>query len=142
MADNWVAVAMAINGRMAELGRKQREVIERSGLARQTVREVQHNRIQRHRSPHTLAAISRAVDWHPDHLAAVLNGRTPPELGEPSVRSADDIAGRLDAIEYRLNEIAENARSVKAVETRLSGLADELTATLERVLRGLGRRLR
>jgi hypothetical protein len=117
---------------MTELDRSQGEVIDRSGLAKQTVGEIQHNTKQRRRSPRTLEAISRALDWHPGHLAAVLEGRTPPKLGEPFVRSSDDIAGRLDVIEFRLNEIAEQARGIKAVENRLSGLSEEVEAAVER----------
>lgn len=129
---DWAAVATAINQRMTELERKQGEVVERSGLVKQTVSEIQNNTMQRRRSPRTLEALSRALDWHPGHLAAVLEGRTPPKVGEPFVRSADDIAGRLDVIEYRLNEIATQARGIKAVETRLSGFSEEIEAAVER----------
>ncbi|HEX5121518.1 MAG TPA: hypothetical protein VFW65_40575 [Pseudonocardiaceae bacterium] len=76
--------------------------------------------------------ISRALDWHPCHLASVPKGRMPPKWGEPVDRADKDIDGRLDAFEYRLSEIAEDARSIKAVETRLSGLAEELEVAVER----------
>jgi hypothetical protein len=131
---DWVAVATAINQRMAELDRGQGEVIERSRLAKATVGEIQNNTKQRRRSPRTLEALSRALDWHPGHLAAVLAGRTPPKVGEPYVRSADDIPGRLDVIEYRLDEVAENARGIKAVEARLSGFSEEIEAAVERTI--------
>ncbi|HEY1570295.1 MAG TPA: hypothetical protein VGG05_03050 [Pseudonocardiaceae bacterium] len=127
---SWVAVAVAINRRMVELDRKQSEVVRRSGLARQAVGEIQYNTIQPRRSPRTLEAISRALNWHPGHLTAVLEGRTPPELGEPFVRSAEDVTGRLAAIDYRLHEIAEDGRVIKSVETRPSGLAEELAVSL------------
>ena len=132
MTKDWAAVASAISQRMTELDRSQGDVVERSGLAKQTVGEIQHNTRQRRRSRRTLEAMSRALDWHPGRLAAVLEQRTPPELHEPFVRSADDVAGRLDVIEYRLGEIAEHARGIKAVETHLSRIVEEVEAAVER----------
>lgn len=134
MTGDWAAVATAINQRMAELDRSQGEVIKRSNLAKQTVGEIQNNTKQRQRSARTLEALSRALDWHPGHLAAVLEGRTPPRPGEPFVRSADDIAGRLDVIEYRLNAIAEQANKIAAVEARLTGFVDEIEAAVQRTI--------
>lgn len=131
MKKDWAAVATAIKRRMAELECKQSRIIQNSGLAKQTVGEIQHNTKQRRRSRRTLEGISRALDWHPGHLAAVLEGRTPPKLGEPFVRSTNDIVGRLDAIECRLAVIADQARGIKIVETRLSGLSKEVAAAVE-----------
>jgi len=131
---DWAAVATAINERMAELGRSQGEVIERSRLAKQTVSEIQNNTTQRRRSARTLEALSRALDWHPSHLVAVLEGKEPPNLGEPFVRSPDDIPGRLDAIEYRLNEMADQARIIKAIEHRLSTFSEDIEGAVERTI--------
>jgi hypothetical protein len=122
---DWTAVATAIKQRMAELECKQIGIIQSSGLAKRTVGEIQNNTRQRRRSRRTLEGISQALDWHPGHLAAVLEGRRPPKLGEPFVRSTNDIVGRLDAIERRLTEIADQARGVKTVEARLSSLSKE-----------------
>jgi hypothetical protein len=131
---DWAAVATAINQRMAALERSQGDVIERSRLAKQTVSEIQHNTTQRRRSARTLEALSRALDWHPSHLAAILNGQVPPERGEPFVRSPDDITGRLDAIEYRLTEMAEQARTIKAIENRLSTFSEDIEGAVERTI--------
>jgi transcriptional regulator with XRE-family HTH domain len=131
---DWAAVATAINERMAELGLSQGEVIERSRLSKQTVGEIQHNTKQRRRSARTLEALSGALDWHPSHLAAVLDGQEPPKRGEPFVRSTDDIPGRLDAIEYRLDKIVEQARIITAIESRLSTLSDDIEGAVERTI--------
>jgi transcriptional regulator with XRE-family HTH domain len=131
---DWAAVATAINERMAELGLSQGEVIERSRLSKQTVGEIQHNTKQRRRSARTLEALSGALDWHASHLAAVLAGQEPPKRGEPFVRSTDDIPGRLDAIEYRLDKIVEQARIITAIEGRLSTLSDDIESAVERTI--------
>src|SRR4051812_34268380 len=92
---------------MDELGLNQRELIERSQVSRATVGEIRRNEAQRRRSARTLEALSIALDWHPQHLSAVLQGRHIPQLGEPVARSDDDIPGRLAAIEYMLQQIAK-----------------------------------
>jgi len=119
---------------MAELGLSQGDVIERSRLSKQTVGEIQNNTKQRRRSARTLEALSGALNWHPSHLAAVLGGQEPPERGEPFVRSPDDIPGRLDAIEYRLNEMADQARIIKAIEHRLSTFSEDIEGAVERTI--------
>lgn len=110
MAADWDAVATAINQRMKELAIDQMELIKRSRLAKQTVSEIQNNSKQRNRSPRTLEDMSAALDWHRGYLAAVLDGRIPPAPDEPHVRSADDIAGRLDVLEHRLNAMSDQVR--------------------------------
>ena len=130
MADDWTAVSRAVNQRMDELGLNQRELIERSQVSRATVGEIRRNEAQRRRSTRTLEALSIALDWHPQHLAAVLRGRRLPELGEPVARSEDDIPGRLDAIEYLLQQIAKKLEDLDS----LSGRVDEIQAELKSAL--------
>lgn len=107
MTEDWPAVSRAINERMTELGLRQRELIERSRVSKAAVREIQHNTVQRRRSARTLEALSSALAWHPQHLAAVLVGRIPPQIGDPIVVSDNDVPGRLAAIEGRLRDMAE-----------------------------------
>jgi transcriptional regulator with XRE-family HTH domain len=107
VTEDWPAVSRAINERMTELGLRQRELIERSRVSKAAVREIQHNTVQRRRSARTLEALSSALAWHPQHLAAVLVGRTPPQIGDPIVVSDNDVPGRLAAIEVRLRDMAE-----------------------------------
>ena len=125
--DDWAAVSRAVNRRMSDLGLSQRELIERSQVSRATVGEIRRNEAQRRRSTRTLEALSIALDWHPQHLSAVRDGRRVPDLGEPVARSEDDIRGRLDAIEYMLQRIAQKLEAVDSIAERV----DEINATLE-----------
>jgi hypothetical protein len=111
LAKDWQAVASAITARLAELDMTQAELQHRAGLALETVRELQHNLRPRRRSPRTLAAVSEALGWPADHLAALADGLKPgdPDAGDPvlvelgTIREAlTMITGRLDAIERRL----------------------------------------
>ena len=107
MANDWAAVAQAINSRMAELGLRQRQLIERSRVSKAVVSELMRNVAPRRRSARTLEALSVALDWHPDHLASVLANVEPPAVGEP-VHRPEDVPARLAAIERQLREV--NAR--------------------------------
>jgi hypothetical protein len=136
---DWAAVAGVINQRMDELGRKQGEVIKLSHLSKATVGELQNNTVQRRRSARTLEDLSVALDWHPQHLAAVSEGQKPPQLGEPVVRSDDDIPGRLDVIELRLDQIIAILAEVRAAEPRFDGLATEIETAVQRAIIGRNR---
>jgi hypothetical protein len=135
---DWAAVARAINQRMAELDRSQKDVIRLSGLAKATVGELQNNKEPRRRSRRTLADLSIGLDLHPDHLAAVLEGRTPPEPGEPFARSDNDVPRRLDVIEHRLNQILDRLDQVDSAD-RFSGLAAEIETAVQRAFFNLKR---
>ena len=132
-AGDWSAVATAINQRMAELDRTQKDVIKLSGLSKATVGELQNNKEPRRRSRRTLADLSIGLDLHPDHLTAVLERRTPPGPGEPFARSDDDIPRRLDVIEHRLNQILDRLDEVDSAD-RFSGLAAEIETAVQRAL--------
>ena len=109
MAEDWAAVARAIDARMTELSLSQRELIERSQVSKATVTEIRRHSAERKRSRRTLEALSTALGWHPQHLIALLHGRRIPTVGEPSSRSDDDIQGRLAVIEYRLDQIVRQS---------------------------------
>lgn len=127
MAEDWVAIANAITERVNELGWRQRELAQRSHVSQAIVRELQHHTVERRRSARTLEALSVALGWHPQHLAAVLRGRTPPEPGEPVVSdNGATVSSRLDAIDERLGEITGllhqmNANLAKAISHRNPG---------------------
>ena len=125
MSEDWAAVANAISQRLSELGMRQRELAERSHVSQAIVRELQHNTAQRRRSTRTLEALSVALGWHPQHLTAVLTGRTPPEPGDPPLAAEDDVPARLAAIEHYLRGIAE----------RLDELNDNLATVIQRAER-------
>ncbi|WP_158893714.1 helix-turn-helix domain-containing protein [Amycolatopsis anabasis] len=114
MSENWSAVAKAINERANELGLRQRELAERSQVSQAIVRELQHNTVQRRRSDRTLEALSLALDWHPQHLLALLYDRRPPALGEPREDMEDAVSARLAVIEDRLTGITEQLAALRA----------------------------
>src|SRR3954451_18830439 len=77
---DWAAVAKAMDRRLSELGRRQRDLAARAHVSQAIVRELQHNTKQRRRSARTLEALSVALGWHPGHLHAVLGGQRPPDV--------------------------------------------------------------
>ena len=114
MTEDWVAVANAIKERVNELGWRQRELAQRSHVSQAIVRELQHHTVERRRSARTLEALSVALGWHPQHLAAVLRGRTPPEPGDPISDNDKRVSSRLDAIDDRLSEITDLLHAMNA----------------------------
>lgn len=130
VTDDWAAIANAINQRVADLGLSQRDVIERSHVSKAIVGEIQNNTVQRHRSPRTLKALSLALEWHPDHLAAVLTGLEPPRAGEPTRLSEDDVPGHLAVVEHYLRKLLDRMDSI---DDRLDRIADEVQAVNRRI---------
>lgn len=106
MADDWAAVAKVINQRIGELGIGQRELAERARVSQATVREIQHDTVQRNRSERTLESLSTALGLHPDHLKSVLHKERPPE--------PDPLVARIDALEAQLTEITTRLDELKA----------------------------
>lgn len=113
MAEDWAAVAKAINDRMTELGWRQRELAERSHVSPAIVREIQRHTVERRRSPRTLESLSVTLGWHPHYLNAVLNGVPGPE-GEPATREETAISSRLDALDGRLSDITQILYDLKS----------------------------
>lgn len=114
MSENWAAVANAISERLTELGMRQRELADRSGVSQAIVREIQRNTVQRRRSDRTLEALSTALQWHPQHLLALLHNRKPPAVGEPREDMTDPVTARLAVIEDRLTVITEELAALRA----------------------------
>jgi transcriptional regulator with XRE-family HTH domain len=131
VSEDWAAVAQAISQRMTELGINQAELIDRSQVSKATVGELYHNSAQRRRSARTLEALSMALEWHPQHLVAVLKGKRVPDIGEPVSRSDDDVPGRLAAIEYRLAQIEARLGAIDELSDRLA----EINANVEAMLK-------
>ncbi|APU15179.1 MULTISPECIES: helix-turn-helix domain-containing protein [Actinoalloteichus] len=123
MSEDWAAVAKAIDERVHELGWRQRELAERSHVSQAIVRELQHHTVERRRSPRTLESLSVTLGWHPQHLDAVVHGRTPSEVDEPVTDPADTVWSRLEGIETRLAEITE----------RLDDLHTDLSTVVQHV---------
>ena len=114
MSEDWSAVAKAINERMTALGLNQRELAERSQVAKSIVREILLNTVQRRRAGRTLEALSVALGWHPRHLAAVLLDQRPPRPSDPIDYGGDGVPGRLAAIEEQLTEITKRLDEMNA----------------------------
>ena len=113
MSEDWAAVAKAISMRVNELGWRQRELAERSHVSQAIVRELQHHTVERRRSARTLEALSTTLGWHPQHLLAVLQNRTPPHPDEPA-DDGHDLWPRLDALEQRLADLTERLEDVQS----------------------------
>lgn len=142
MTEDWAAVARAIHQRSAELGFRQRDLIERSRVSKAVVGEITRNVVQRRRNTRTLEALSLALDWHPQHLTAVLHGRVPPSVGEPIYRfDEEDVPARLAAIEHQLRAIHERLDEIASINDRLDDMRSiskrlgEMNASLAAVLR-------
>ena len=123
VSEDWAAVAKAINERVNALGWRQRELAERSHVSQAIVRELQHHTVERRRSPRTLESLSVTLGWHPQHLDAVLAGRTPPQRDEPVRDYGDTVQARLDALDQRLREITD----------RLDDLKSDLTTVIKHI---------
>jgi len=92
------------NGRVRELGWRQRELAERSHVSAAVVREIQRHTVERRRSPRTLEALSVTLGWEPERLDRVLKGHA----RQPGGNTAPDSAvlwSRLESFESRLTEI-------------------------------------
>ncbi|WP_258946319.1 helix-turn-helix domain-containing protein [Lentzea californiensis] len=107
MQKDWEAVAAAINTRMSELGLMQVQVAERSGVSVAGLRLLQKAKSP-NAKPRTLAAVSEALGWPRDYLAAVRDGQS--DAGEISDQSLVEQVRELRA------EVAELRSRVDAVE--------------------------
>jgi transcriptional regulator with XRE-family HTH domain len=113
VAEDWVAVAEAITGRMRELKLSQRDLAVHSNVSVATIREIQRHRINRRRNPRTLESLSESLGWPRQHLDAVLNGRLPQDPAEPAGDDGD-LRSRLDQLEQRLETIVDVMRRIDA----------------------------
>ena len=125
-------MAEAINQRMSELGLNQSQLIGRSRVSKATVGELQRNSSQRRRGVHTLEALSLALDWHPDHLHAILTGRRPPAPDAPVIRPDNDISARLAIVEDQLDQMITTCL---AGFTQLGDQLAALNANIEHLIR-------
>jgi transcriptional regulator with XRE-family HTH domain len=104
VSKDWVAVSEAVSQRIDERRILQEQLAELSGVSTATLRLIQRHPGEHRHTPRTLEAVSKALDWPPDYLDAVLNGRPRPETveqvtGDPALQS------RLDELEQLLRKI-------------------------------------
>ena len=115
MAEDWAAVASAIDDRLAQLRVTQMDVAARAKISLTTLRELQHNTSPRRRRPQTLSALSEALDWPPDYLAQVLGGdHARPHADE----QRDPVLKSLASIERELRQLRDR---VDQIERQLAG---------------------
>jgi transcriptional regulator with XRE-family HTH domain len=98
VGEDWTAVAREVNSRAAALGLRQKDLAERSGVSLAIIREIQQNKTQRRRNRRTLEALSVALQWHPQHLEAVLSGIKPPDAEPDSAPPSDPVAAALESV--------------------------------------------
>lgn len=108
---DWPAVAEAIKLRLRELDLTQVELAQRSQVSVATIRQLQGGSSEtRRRHPRTLRALSEALQWSPDHLEAVADGRDPavdPDENDPVVAELRNVKTSLTAITARLDAIEQ-----------------------------------
>lgn len=105
---DWDAVARAVDERLASLDMTQTELAVRAGVAPETVRELRHNLRPRRRNPRTLAAISEALGWPPDHLGSVLAGQ--PAGGRAP---AGPVAGELADLRAAVAQLSDRVTAIE-----------------------------
>ncbi len=114
-AEDWDAVAEAIQARLSDMRMTQMDVASRAHVSLTTLRELQHNISSRRRRPQTLGAISAALGWPSDYLEQVLRGDHPEphpdEAGDPLLTAIDDLG----------HDIRQLRSRVETLEQRLAG---------------------
>jgi transcriptional regulator with XRE-family HTH domain len=115
VAEDWAAVANAIDDRLAQLRVTQMDVAARAKISLTTLRELQHNTSPRRRRPQTLSALSEALDWPTDYLAKVLSG----DNARPHADEERDLVLKsLTSIERELRQLRDR---VDRIERQLAG---------------------
>ncbi|MCI2423976.1 transcriptional regulator [Saccharopolyspora sp. K220] len=95
---------------MEQLELTQQEVANRAGVALHTVRELQHNLIERKRTARTLEAMSEALELPRPYLTAVLEGHPLSATDSPEERSLDDVYAKLADVAKRLAAVERKLR--------------------------------
>lgn len=108
-AQDWDAVARAIQARLTETRMTQMEVASGASVSLTTLRELQHNLNPRRRRPQTLAAISEALGWPSSYLNAVLTGGGAAphadEADDPVLAAISSLEGEIRSLRSRVDEI-------------------------------------
>jgi hypothetical protein len=115
VAEDWAAVARAIDARLAELNWRQRELAERAQVSVAIVRELHRNTTQRRRNARTLEWKRCRSRW-----AGTPNTSTPSCAVTPRPIAASPWPRRWTPVTARLTSID---RRLAAIERRLDDLA-------------------
>jgi transcriptional regulator with XRE-family HTH domain len=109
--EDWDAVALAIQDRLAQTRMTQMDVASRAQVSITTLRELQHNLSPRRRRPQTLAAVSEALGWPGGYLDQVLRGERP----EPHADEVTDpVLDALNDVEAELRDLRERVAKLEA----------------------------
>ncbi|GAA2663603.1 helix-turn-helix domain-containing protein [Actinosynnema sp. NPDC000082] len=104
MIPDWEGVATAINARLSDRGMKQQELAERSGVSVAALRLLQKAKATNAR-PRTLAAVSEALGWPREHLAAVRDGRAPSDGAVHREPTMAELAAAMEDLRERVAEL-------------------------------------
>ncbi|OAA18461.1 hypothetical protein UG55_111129 [Frankia sp. EI5c] len=129
--EDWQAVAVALNTRMATIRITQTDLARRANVSVATLRVLQRGTGQRRTTDATLAAVSRALGWPDRYLLQILlqpptaavspepDPLVPPAAGDPPASaSLADILSLLRRIEDHVAAIAGHlATSPQAAHT-------------------------
>ncbi|OHV64169.1 hypothetical protein [Pseudofrankia sp. BMG5.36] len=121
--ENWMAVAAALNVRMAVCRVNQRELAERSGVSVATLRILQRGVGSRRAYNSTLVAVSRALGWPDDHLIQVLLAE-PAET--PTVFVVPPAGGVSSEAPAEPEAWAEVLRVLRRIDGNLAAIARHL----------------
>lgn len=126
MTKDWAAVAKEVRERMQQLDMTQAELVQRSGLAPMTVRELVNDSARRRRSRATLAVLSEALGWPRDYLVDVVEGRRPsdPDRHDSILRELAEIRVELRTLDSSLSA----SDQVRAISDRLDRIEQRLSS--------------
>jgi DNA-binding Xre family transcriptional regulator len=116
--EDWSAVAMALNRRMAARRVGQQELAELSRVSVSTLRQVQHGAGRRVQNK-TLTAISRALGWPDEHLTQVLMSDQQ-HPAQPS-DDGDPVLAALHRVEQQLRELNQRLSGIETIVRNQSG---------------------
>jgi len=101
----WEQVARQIYQRRLELGLTAHQAVERAGPGLSvTVLSLLENARQTSYSVRTIAALCRALDWTPDSIERIIDGR-PPITADDTSPDEPTIEDRIAAIEAELEAL-------------------------------------
>ncbi|RTL64504.1 MAG: XRE family transcriptional regulator [Pseudonocardiaceae bacterium] len=110
MAKDWTAVALAVNARMAERGISQKDLAAASGVSVAWLRRLQKAEPAERGGPH-LAAVSSALGWPADHLAAVASGGAKSVVADPVAELRAEVVEVRDMLADVQTRLARLERS-------------------------------
>ncbi len=113
-------MAAALNTRMAARRVGQQELAQLSGISVSTLRQVQHGAGRRVQNK-TLTAISRALAWPDDHLAAILMSDRGAPVPDSTGQDGDQVLAALLRVEQQLRELNQRLGGIETIISDRNG---------------------